>query len=181
LARVRLARIMQGIKSARRRAGVEARSDRGDVVTGELAGKIRSVVAREEPRLRALSPESAAAPRAAGKWSRAEVLGHLIDSAANNHQRFVRAQFTQTLIIPGYEQNRWVDAEGYAVEPWGELIGLWAALNIHLAHVAERIPASALSHSITVLGPDGLPGAPIHLEALVVDYLRHLEHHLGQI
>ena len=150
-------------------------------MAGEHGERIRAIVMREEPRLRAISPETAALARAPGKWSPAQVLGHLIDSAANNHQRFVRGQLVEHLDIPGYAQNEWVEAQGYAAEPWGDLVGLWASLNAHLAHVVERIPAAALSHTVTIIPSRGEPGRPMSLDALIADYLRHLLHHLEQI
>ena len=45
------------------------------------------------------------------RWSKKEILGHLIDSASNNHQRFVRAQFTARLEFPEYEQKSWVKSQ----------------------------------------------------------------------
>ena len=146
-----------------------------------FAERIRAIIAREEPRLRAITPAAAAAPRAPGKWSIAQVLGHLVDSAANNHQRFVRAQLVETLRFPGYEQNKWVSSQAYGQEAWGELIGLWVALNGHLAHVVDHIPDSALTHGCIIMAENGHPEPAMSLEALVADYLRHLEHHLAQI
>jgi hypothetical protein len=86
------------------------------------------------PRLRAVPAERAARPMEGG-WSAQQIVGHLIDSAANNHQRFVRAQFTDHLDFPGYEQEQWVLAQRYESEPWPRLLDLWLAYNRHLAHV----------------------------------------------
>ena len=66
------------------------------------------------------------------RWSKKEILGHLIDSAANNHQRFVRAQSVPRLEFPGYEQEFWVATQSYAAEPWPDLVNLW---QIGRAHV----------------------------------------------
>jgi hypothetical protein len=138
--------------------------------------RILALVAREEPRLRAFPAQETARRPAPGKWCRREILGHVIDSASNNHQRFVRAQLAAELSFPGYAQDDWVRMQGYEAEPWDQLVTLWAAINRHLAHLVGRIPASRLS---TPCGIGGKP--PISLEALVADYIRHLEHHLGQI
>src|SRR5690242_21870218 len=78
-------------------------------------------------------------------WAPIEILGHLVDSAANNHQRFVRAQFTDELVFPGYEQNEWVSSQKYTDESWPELVQLWSSYNLHLQHVASVIPASILT------------------------------------
>ena len=98
-------------------------------------------------RMLAISEEESRVPRAEDKWSPKEIVGHLIDSASNNHQRFVRAQFTDHLVFPGYEQESWVRAQGYRDEPWPLLVELWRSFNLHLAHVMERSPEAARIHS----------------------------------
>ncbi len=79
------------------------------------------------------------------EWSRREILGHLIDSATNNHQRFVRAQFKDDLVFPGYEQEQWVSSQKYNDEPWPDLIELWRAYNLHLLHVVSVHPRKRLN------------------------------------
>ncbi len=103
-------------------------------------------------------------------------MGHLVDSALNNHQRFVRAQLVDALDFPGYAQDDWVRCQGYAAEDWTRLVDLWAAVNRHLVHVVERIPEGALSVPVRIGA-----NAPVPLSAVIADYLRHLEHHLQQI
>src|SRR5262249_14513793 len=84
----------------------------------------------------------ASEPRAAGKWSPKQIIGHLVDSAANNHQRFVRAQQGAGLAMPGYEQDHWVGSQRYQDESWADVVALWHLYNRHLAHVIARIPVS---------------------------------------
>ena len=140
------------------------------------AEKIREIVSREAGRLRGISARDAAASPAPGKWCRKEVLGHLIDSAGNNLQRVVRAQQVERLEFPGYTQNDWVRCQGYAEEEWDQVIDLWVLLNRHFAHVVERVPAEKRSTMCVIGG-----GAPMTLDAMIADYLRHLEHHLEQM
>ncbi len=109
-------------------------------------------------------------------WSVKEILGHLIDSASNNHQRFVRALLGGELTFPGYEQNSWVVSQDYQTRPWRDLVELWVAYNLHLAHVIRRIPDA----SATVTCRIGANEA-ITLGSLAQDYLGHLRHHLDQI
>lgn len=113
---------------------------------------------------------------AEGRWSRKEILGHLIDSASNNHQRFVRAQLTDDLSLPGYEQKAWVESQSYQTAGWPGLVELWRAYNLHLAHLIAHIPEAKLSHRVTVG-----QAQPVTLEFLIRDYLRHLKHHLAQL
>ena len=110
------------------------------------------------------------------KWSKKQVLGHLIDSAANNHQRFVRAQLGQELVFPGYEQERWVAVQYYQGESWNALVALWQDYNRHLLHVMARVPSDQLSRQC-VIGDSN----PVTLEFLMKDYVVHLKHHLEQI
>jgi len=140
------------------------------------ADEILALAQAEGRRLAAIETSTAAVRPAPGKWSRAEVLGHLVDSALNNHQRFVRAQLADALEFPGYAQEDWVRCQDYAAKDWGTLVELWTAVNRHLAHVVRRIPTEKLAVPCRIGG-----GAAMPLEALVADYLRHARHHLAQI
>jgi hypothetical protein len=142
----------------------------------ELASVLRVEVDRAAEHLRSLGVAHVSRGRGAGKWVMKEILGHLIDSAANNHQRFVRAQFGDPFIWPGYDQQAWVPLHRYRERPWPELIELWVALNRHVAAVVEAMPAEKLQTSCTIGDREPAP-----LEWWLRDYLRHLKHHLGQL
>jgi hypothetical protein len=122
-----------------------------------------------------------------GKWTPKEILGHLVDSAANNHQRFVHAQFTNDLVFPGYEQDAWVNVQHYNDESWLNLVQLWTSYNLHLLHVVSGIPHSILQQSRTHHNLDQIgfktvnKSQPTTLEYFVRDYVDHLRHHLAQI
>jgi hypothetical protein len=138
-------------------------------------------------RLSAISEGESAQPRADGKWSAKEIIGHLIDSAANNHQRFVRAQFTDELIFQGYEQEAWVRVQGYNEEPWERLVGLWKNYNLHLMHLMRVTPEAALTTPCRKHNLDELAFKAVDrndattLEYFMRDYIDHLNHHLAQI
>src|ERR1043165_7115315 len=104
----------------------------------------RATVVDATARLREIPVMESRKKIAADDWAPIEVLGHLIDSAANNHQRFVRAQFTDDLVFPGYEQNYWVSSQMYAEESWLELIQLWSSYNLHLHQAASVLPPAFL-------------------------------------
>jgi hypothetical protein len=128
-------------------------------------------------RLAALTEEQAARPVRAGGWSRKQILGHLIDSASNNHQRFVRSIVNEGLPDwPSYEQERWVEAGGYDDLPWTELVGFWSGYNRLLSHIVSRMPEQAAGFRCRV-GTEG----EMTLGELVRAYLAHMEHHLKQI
>ena len=138
-------------------------------------------------RLSAMTDDETAARGAEGEWSRKEILGHLVDSAANNHQRFVRGQFTEDLVFPGYEQDDWVRAQRYADEPWPLVVNLWKFYNLHLAHVCARAPSGERlrprrEHNLDEIGWAAVPREePATLEHLMRDYVGHLKNHLRQI
>ena len=152
-----------------------------------IEAELRETLAAVTPRLRALSEPEAGRPPAPGKWSPKEVIGHLIDSASNNHQRFVRAGFSEDLVFPGYQQEQWVEAQGYANAPWAELVGLWSNFNLHLARVIEATPADVrlkprARHNLHELAWKAVPQSePATLEYFMRDYVDHLRHHIAQI
>ena len=111
-----------------------------------------------------------------GGWTRKQILGHLLDSAANNRQRFVRASIDGSYSGPGYAQDAWVAAHGYAHLSWKTLAGWWNVEHDILMAVVERIPEERLNTLCTV-GND----APVTLRYLIEDYTRHQFHHFEQI
>ena len=121
-------------------------------------------------------PEDVAAAGAPGKWSSKQIIGHLIDSAANNHQRFVLAQTTNDLVCPRYDQEAWVNAQEYNQESWTNLVTLWSAYNRHLAEVIARFPPDRLA-AVCRIGEY----EPATLAWLAEDYVRHMDHHLAQL
>lgn len=111
-----------------------------------------------------------------GGWTRKEILGHLIDSALNNHQRFVRAALDGSYGGPTYEQTGWVKMHGYTSMPWASLVEHWGLQNRLLGEVVRRIPDDRLGAPCRVGSNE-----PVSLQFLVEDYLEHLQHHLRQI
>ena len=142
----------------------------------ELSQRLKDVVEGARRELEGYSDSAAASPIQSGGWSRKQVLGHLIDSASNNHQRFVRALLQDELTWPGYDQPGCVRVQRYQEAQWADLIELWTSYNRFLAHVLAGIPESKLK-TVCRIGAD----APLTLEELAIDYLRHMQHHLEQI
>jgi len=142
----------------------------------ELSEKLISVIDAAEPRLRQVSEPESEKPVLSGGWSRKQVIGHLIDSASNNHQRFVRAAQQSSLDFPGYDQDGNIRLQAPQETDWLLLISLWAAYNRYLALIIARLPASKLETPCRIGS-----GAPVTLEFIATDYLRHLVHHLSQI
>ena len=106
------------------------------------------------------------------KWSLREIIGHLIDSASNNHQRFVRLQFGDLLDFPAYDGEEWVRTQKYNIMNWDVLVALWYNYNCVLLRIIENIDEIKLKN-VWVIGED-----VISLEQLILDYYRHLELHM---
>jgi hypothetical protein len=122
-----------------------------------------------------------------GAWSVKEIVGHLIDSAANNHQRFVRAGSQDDLVFPGYAQDDWVRLQSYQTAPWAEIVTLWQAYNRHLVRVMTAVPDDVryrrhTRHNMHQLGWQLYAAdEPAMLDDLMRDYVAHFEHHLSQV
>ena len=147
----------------------------------------RQTVLNATTRLGNIAAEDSRRKTSEDDWAPIEILGHLVDSAANNHQRFVRAQFTDDLLFQGYEQNDWVNSQKYLEASWSDLIQLWSSYNLHLHHVASVMPADVLTkprdkHNLDKISFKGVSqGEPSTMEYFIRDYVDHLRHHLDQI
>lgn len=141
-----------------------------------LSKLIKDTIETEAANLKALNEQESLIPRGEGKWCPREELGHLLDSAANNQQRFVRAALDGVYVGPKYQQDDWVRLHGYRDVSWAELCGFWASYNRRLADLAERIPESKLN-ALCKMGDD----PEVTLGFLIRDYVIHLQHHVDLI
>jgi hypothetical protein len=111
-----------------------------------------------------------------GGWTRKQVVGHMLDSAANNRQRIVRASIHGSFIGPDYAQAAWVDAHGYAELPWATLLHWWEVEHEILAAAVDHVPEERLD-AICIIGEN----APVTLSFVIEDYFRHQRWHLKQL
>ena len=142
----------------------------------ELSENLLSVIEAAEPKLREITQLESSERILPGGWSRKQVIAHLIDSASNNHQRFVRAAQQESLDFPGYDQEGNMRVQAPQDADWPLLVSLWATYNRYLAHIIAHLPPSKLETPCRI-GPH----EPVTLRFVATDYLRHLVHHLGQI
>jgi hypothetical protein len=133
---------------------------------------LRQTIERELPHLLALT--GLEAPKS-GIWSRKEELGHLIDSATNNHMRFVLAVIDGEFRGQAYAQDKWVEAHGYRDMVWRDLVDLWYHYNALLVHLAARIPDTQMDNRCVI-------GSGMQTLSFVIeDYVIHMQHHLDHI
>lgn len=109
------------------------------------------------------------------KWSKKEILGHLIDSACNNHQRFIRVQYENVPVL-FYDQNKWNSLNHYGEIDKKQIINLWTIYNQHLLQLIRHIPNENLKMECNTGGKEN-----VTLEWLIEDYVVHMEHHLKQV
>jgi hypothetical protein len=147
----------------------------------------RETIETAAKHLREISDEESAKPVSDDKWSAKEMIGHLIDSAANNHQRFVRGQFQRDLIFQGYNQDDWVSSQRYNDASWSLLIELWRTYNLHLHHVMAHSSKEARTqihhdHTLNKIAFKMVSvDEPSTLEYIMRDYIVHLKSHLKQV
>ena len=128
------------------------------------------------PQLRQIDDVSASLRPAPDQWSHKEILGHLVDSAANNHQRFVWLQINPRMDLPQYDGDAWVRVQRYQERPWSEIVDLWEMYNTQLAFLIRKVDPAALQHVWR-----DREGNEQDLEFIMRDYVVHLRHHLAQI
>jgi DinB superfamily len=142
----------------------------------DLASALEEAVRAAIGPLEEITESDAAQKPVAGQWSKKEELGHLIDSAANNHVRFVRAALEPDFRGLGYAQDDWVRLHGYQEMRWLEMLDFWERYNGLLAHLVRRIPEDRLS-GLCIVGES----PKVTLRFLIEDYVLHMRHHLDHI
>ena len=142
----------------------------------EVARKVRADLDEVHRALISLPEALANVPWRVGGWTRKQIVGHLLDSAANNRQRFVRASTEGTYAGPKYAQDAWVGAHGYAEQSWPRLLSWWETEHEMLISVVDRIPEDRLETEC-VIGDN----APVTLRFLIEDYVEHQRWHLKQL
>jgi hypothetical protein len=156
-------------------------------MSSEFIDRFLEIVDEGASRLLSIRDDVASEPRAPAKWSRKEIVGHLIDSAINNHARFVRAQMQDDLIFSGYDQDAWVRLQRYQDRSWTGLIHAWRTYNAQIAEIMRATPRVELDrprlrHNLQEIGFRPLPpGSDATLGFLMRDYVEHLQHHLRQV
>ena len=143
-------------------------------------GKLNLLLAAAAPALSAIEqPRRAPAP---GKWSQAQELGHLIDSAINNYRRLILAQTQDRPLFEPYGQDAWVAMGAYDQADWADLVSLWLLLNRQILRIALEVAPEGWHRSCrTAWQLAGGQSGEITLSDLFQDYVAHAEHHVAHI
>ncbi len=141
-----------------------------------IAQQLREILAIALPLLQEQQDETTSKKSSPTKWSKKEILGHLIDSAGNNQQKFVRTMAQSHTDFVGYAQDFWVTAQVYNQATWSELVQTWYGYNLQIAHIIAHVATETLGNTISIDG-----NGPFTLQYIMEDYNEHLKHHLRQI
>lgn len=140
--------------------------------------QLESQIQAQQSRLALLSDEEMQKTLGPGLWSGKEILGHLLDSAAINRQRIVRAQYEDIYEFPGYNAAKWVSIQSYQYCAWGDLATQYKFAYQHLVHILENLPDETASGKCPV---KFLSNDYVTLDWLVGHIYRHSDHHLRQM
>jgi len=151
------------------------------------AEKLKQIIASTISKLEEIEEADFLYKASSKKWSKKEILGHLIDSAFNNHRRFILAQLQDDLVFEGYDQDKWVELNGYQNQSTDQLISTFRSLNLQIVRLISQIDASVLNtkttnhnfHEICMVRVS--EGDLSSIKYLIEDYIFHLEHHISQI
>ncbi|MEY4904622.1 MAG: hypothetical protein RLZZ292_2437 [Bacteroidota bacterium] len=141
-----------------------------------IAQHLREILATALPLLQGLNDQKTSEKPSPSKWSQKEIVGHLIDSAGNNQQKFVRTMAQSHTDFVGYAQEFWVTVQVYNEANWSELVQTWYGYNLQIAHIIAHVQPETLGNTICIDGK-----GPFTLQYIMEDYNEHLKHHLHQI
>ena len=141
-----------------------------------ISDQIRIALSTAIPEFNKVSLVEARRKPAPDVWSKSEILGHLIDSTTNNHQRVVRAAQNAAMDFPPYDQDRWVEVQPFNEMDWLDLVNLFNMYSLHLCMIIEKLPPEVFNNPCNTGAEE-----PVPLQAVVEGYLRHINHHINQI
>lgn len=144
----------------------------------KITNKISELIEKWEPLLKELPEEVYLTKRNWQNRSIIQVLGHMVDSASNNHQRLVRLQYTRNLVFPDFRQvnDLWIAIQDYQHADWNNMIQLWKFFNLHIIHVIQSVNLNKLENYW-----NDFEGTKVTMEQMIEGYLWHLELHLKEI
>jgi hypothetical protein len=154
---------------------------------GKFVSEFYATLETADEKLKRVSSADSALKPSLDKWSAKEILGHLIDSAFVNAERFLNAQNQEHLVFSGYPQNRYVEIQKYPEQDWEQLIQTWKYANLHIMENVDRIPQTVLDkshhkHNFHEIAFRSVAAEePATLRFLIEDYHLHMVHHLNQI
>jgi DinB superfamily len=138
-----------------------------------IAFELEAIIDQHVAALHAMLKDKMVYKPSPSKWSKNEILGHMVDSSLTNIRRLVVGQYEDSPLII-YNQDKWVAISNYQRYDTSDLVNLWHLLNKHLAAILKNTPAEMLQRTCQT--------ESLHtLEWIAQDYIKHLRHHLHQV
>ncbi len=144
----------------------------------DTISQLRTIISEYSRKISNLSESDFAVKPLPNKWSKKEVVGHLVDSAQNNLRRFICGQYESAPPKIKYQQDFWVAANNYQQASQHDVITLWKLINEQIIAVLQRMPAEKYTNTCE-MGND--QSQLRTLQWLAEDYVKHLKHHLNQV
>jgi uncharacterized damage-inducible protein DinB len=141
----------------------------------EISAQISEAVDKLKPEMQKISAEEARRKPAPNKWSKQEILGHLVDSAYNNMQRVVRSKYNKSHAFPPWEQDEWMSVQQYNQAGWQEVIDLFTLNNRQFCRAINNLPPEAFNAECN------MGKGPVTLNDVLKEYIRHMNHHIAQL
>src|SRR3982750_1877220 len=138
-----------------------------------IASKLDNIIDEYLPQLQAQNEEECAYKSSPDKWSKKEILGHLIDSAQSNIRRFIVAQYEEQPFIK-YNQDAWVAITGYQEHEFKSIVDLWRLMNLHIVRILSNLTPDMAQRTVKT-------NEVRTVEWLAIDYIKHLKHHVHQV
>lgn len=144
----------------------------------QTIGELRALLNEYSSKFHAIPDAEFSAKPLPHKWSKKEVIGHLIDSAQNNLRRFIVGQYEPQPPNIVYDQDFWVNSNGYQNMKKEEVITLWKLINERICDVLTNMPAQNYGKEANT----GKTEVKLYsLQWLAEDYIRHMKHHFNQV
>lgn len=144
----------------------------------DLRNEIAELVTEWEMKLLELPEKTLSNNRNSQNRTIKQILGHLVDSAVNNHHRIVRLQYTSNLVFPDYRQDNdtWIKIQDYQNEDWEFLVSFWKSYNMHMIHIIKNVNSDCLKNTWK-----DFEGTVETLESIITGCLSHLNLHINEI
>jgi hypothetical protein len=139
----------------------------------QTASELATLIHQYSDRLYGLKEENVSIKPSPAKWSKKEILGHLIDSAQSNIRRFIVAQYEEQPFIK-YNQDAWVTITGYQTHEFKSIVDLWKLMNLHIVRILSNLTPEMAQRTVKT-------NEVRTVEWLAIDYIKHLRHHVHQV
>ena len=143
------------------------------VTETDIVSALHSQIAEFDNLLAGISDEKSAFAYAEGKWSVAELLGHIIDGERVFSYRALRISRGDQTPLASFEENSYVANSNFRATKLAELLEEFSLLRQSNVLMFKNLPAEAWSRTGTA------SSAAVSVRALAFIMVGHARHHLN--